>query len=463
MASSDTPNLLFLMTDHQRADSLGMTQAGVEVTPNLNRFTQESAAFTRAYNACPLCAPARTALATGKYPTNTGITVNDWAGENAGDNKPMHQFLAEAGFEVAHVGVHHVRVAPTLEERVPFARWYTDAEFRQDLMKEDISLRDRDISRFQQEVIENQLGEMVAASYSNTTVDVWPYGLDTFKDRCFAREAVDYLRRPPNQPFALFVCLWAPHPPLELPEPYASMFDPDRLDLPSNVGVTANGEPPNRRQGMPAQLAEGLSEQQWRDVWAAHLGLTRLADDCIGDILSALDGSGQAEDTLVVFTSDHGDHLGQHRMYQKMEMYEQALHVPLAVGGPGVTPHTSDEVVSHLDLLPSLLEYFQIETPGDLDGQSILQSIQTDRPGPDRPVFSQYSGNKVLGNIRRAVVTRQHKYIFDPADVAELYDLQADPLEMHNLAADPEHASTVSELHALCESWGRAHNDWVFD
>ena len=214
---------------------------------------------------------------------------------------------------------------------------------------------------------------------------------------------------------------------------------------------------------MPAQLAEGFSEEEWRKVWSAHLGLTRLADDCLGDILAALDSSGQSGNTLVVFTSDHGDHLGQHWMYQKMEMYEQAINVPLVIGGPGVTSHRSDGPVSHLDILPSLLDYYQMAKPDDLDGVSFHNAIVSDTSVPDRPVFSQYSGNPVVGNIRRAVVTRQHKYIFDPADIPELYDLGSDPLEMHNLAADPANASILNELHELCESWGRSHNDWAFD
>ena len=463
MPSESLPNLLFITTDHQRADSLGMVQAGIEVTPNLNRLAQDAAVFTRAYNACPLCAPARTALATGKYPTRTGIAVNDFRGEHAEDHKPMHQFLSEAGFEVAHVGVHHVRVEPTLDKRLPFAKWFTDSEYRHSMQEKGISLRDRDTSRFRSTVVENQLGEMVESDYSNTVTDVWPYGLDTFKDRHFAREAVEYLQNAPCEPFALFLCLWAPHPPLEVPEPYASMFDPDAIDLPANVGQTAAGEPPGRREGMPAQLAEGLTEQEWRKVWAAHLGLTRLADDCLGDILSALDSSGQPGNTLVIFTSDHGDHLGQHRMYQKMEMYEQAINVPLVIRGPGVTPHRSDGLVSHLDLLPALLDYYRIPQPEDLDGTSFCESVTAGTPVPDRPVFSQYSGNKTVGNIRRAVITRRHKYIFDPADEPELYDLEADPLETHNLAADPANASLIRELHNLCESWGRSHGDWVFD
>ena len=100
MNPADRPNILFIMTDHQRADSLGMVQAGVEVTPNLNKLAGAGTLFERAYNTCPLCVPARTALATGKYPTKNGVVFNDWRGVRAGDHIPIHQVLYEAGYEI---------------------------------------------------------------------------------------------------------------------------------------------------------------------------------------------------------------------------------------------------------------------------------------------------------------------------------------------------------------------------
>ncbi len=119
---SDRRNLLFLMTDHQRFDSLGMVQAGVEVTPCLNRLAAGGTSFQRTWNTAPLCVAARTALATGLYPTRNGVVYNDWKGERAGDHRPLHQYLAEAGYTVAHVGVDHIRVKPGLRERVDMAR-----------------------------------------------------------------------------------------------------------------------------------------------------------------------------------------------------------------------------------------------------------------------------------------------------------------------------------------------------
>ena len=456
------PNVLFIMTDHQRADSLGMVQAGVEVTPNLNRLAAQSVRFTRAYNACPLCAPARTALATGVYPTRNGIVYNDWRGERARDFAPMHQCLDEAGYDVAHLGVHHVRVRPGLQERVDFKKWVSNAEYGRYEAAHGIDESEFNASPLRyKELIENQGGERVPTNYSNAVATVWPHPPEHFYDSYLCREAVEFIGSGHSSPFAMFLALWAPHPPLRVPEPYASMFDPEALDLPGNVGMPAEGEPPGRRLSAAAQLGEGVTMDQWRRAWAAHLGLVRLADDGIGTVLEALEDSGMADSTIVVFTVDHGDHLGQHRMYQKMDMYEQAVRIPLLFSVPGAQPRTFDAPVSHLDVMPTLLELTGARAPDGLDGLSLAECITAGAPPVERPVFSQFSGNPTFGDTRRAVITRRYKYVYDPADEAELYDLEDDPLEMHNRASDPALSGVRRELHQTCKDWHEAHGDWV--
>jgi arylsulfatase A-like enzyme len=262
----------------------------------------------------------------------------------------------------------------------------------------------------------------------------------------------------------LFVNIWAPHPPLAVPEPYASLFDPERLELPPNVGVPAANEPWNRRKGVPAQLAEGVTLEQWRKTWAAHLGLTRLADDCIGRLLDALKSTGAYERTIILFMSDHGDHLGQHGMYQKMEMYEQAIRVPMLVKlpSPGSGRRVIEQPVSHLDIVPTLLDVLDLTAPPQqLDGISLAPCLEQGSPLPERYVFSQYSGNPGIGDIRRAVIGSRYKYIYDPDAEAELYDLQQDPLEMTNVAAEPAMQHVLRDMHDALLRWGADRSDWV--
>lgn len=461
--NANRPNLLFIMTDHQRADSIGMVQCGSEVTPNLNRLAAGATQFTRAYNTCPLCVPARTALATGKYPTATGVVVNDWRGTSAGDHATIHECLAKAGYRVGHIGVHHIRVAPALEERVPFANWIGQRDYREHMARLGLSTEPAEgREAFRQEVSELQEGGIVRQRYSNTRTATWPHPAGHFLDNYYCDRAIDFLRdAPEDAPFALFLYLWAPHPPLVVPEPYASRFPPAELDLPGNVGIPAEGEPPNRRDGMPAQLAAGLAMDQWRKVWAAHLGLVNLADAGIARVLEALRKRGDSDHTVTVFTADHGDHLGQHGMYQKMEMYEQAVHVPLLIRVPGSIPGVCDVPVSHLDLMPTVLDLLGIGIPRGLDGIVLTPTLREGTPPPERPLFCQYSGNPKVGHCRRAVITRKYKYIHDPATTPELYDLEKDPLETRNLASLPEYADTLRHLHEQGREWAAKHADWV--
>lgn len=456
------PNIVFITTDHQRADSLGMVQCGLEVTPHINQLAKGSTVFTRAYNTCPLCVPARTALATGKYPTHNGVVLNKTHECKPGDHQPIHQMLFENGYSVAHSGVQHIKIDPPLEERHPFDMFVYDRTHSEYLKQNNIRIP-KD-SRNLTAVNEKIDGQYESQNYSNQRTSLFEYPLPYFKDVYFADQAVKYIqeRQTADSPFALFVNIWAPHPPLTVPEPYASMFDIEEVELPSNVAVTAEGEPANRRKGAAAQLAEGLTAKDWKKAWSAHLGLTHLADECVGKVIQSLKDSGQYENTIILFMSDHGDHLGQHRMYQKMEMYEPSIKVPMIVKIPSGQPEQSvDFPLSHLDIVPTLLDLLDIERPDGLDGESLKPSIMGKQLILDRAVFSQYSGNRGIGDIRRAMMTRKYKYIFDPCDEPELYDLENDPLEMTNLARQSGFQSIISVYHDKLTKWSRDHGDWV--
>lgn len=455
------PNLLFLMADHQRADSLGMVQAGLEVTPQLNQLAARSTTFSRAYTTCPLCVPARTALATGLPPHANGVVFNDWRGNTAGDHLTMHEVLAREGYRLGHVGVHHTRVAPALEERVDFAAWYTNEDYQRWAAANRVDMPD--LEPYRRNVRERTCtGEIKVRAYSNTRTGTFPYAVDCFKDWQFAEAACRFIERSDSRPFALFVCLWAPHPPLIVPEPYARMFAPEQIELPANVGRCAKGEPEAVRLGVARQLAEGLDERDWRAVWAAHLGLVRLVDDCIGRILQATKDVGQEGNTVVVFTTDHGEHLGAHCMYQKMEVYEDAVRVPLVVSLPGCAARSFDGLVSHLDLMPTIADMFGCPRPDHIPGRSLLSVIDRGEGFERHAVFSGYSGNPESGELRRGVVGRRFKYIWHPAGGEELYDLQTDPGELVNLVQDREHRAHAHRLAALGRDWGLGTGDEVW-
>lgn len=450
-------NLLFITADHLRADSLGAVQAGREVTPVLNRLAASGTAFERAYTACPLCVPARAALATGLRPSRTGVTWNNWEGVDNPLGITLHERLTATGFALGHAGMDHVRLRPRLRERVPFATWVDETDHQDHLRAKHIDLEAFQASQpFRKRVHETVAGEVLHKEYSTAHVATWPFAAADFRDIFFADHAEVALTQlaAAEKPFALFVNFWAPHPPLFVPPDLMTFFPPDRLTLPPNIGQPATGEPANRRDGIAAQLAADVDEAGWRQAWSAHLALTHLVDALTGRLLAALARTGAANDTLIAFTSDHGDHLGQHAMYQKMELYEQAARVPLIVSGPGLSAGRRVAVpVSLLDVMPTVSELLRLAPAARTDGRSFAAVL---RGGPDpapQPVFTQYTGNNGPSLARHAVIFGDHKLILDRDDGAELYDLSADPWETINRSGDPALAAVEADLRKRLTAW----------
>ncbi len=447
------------MTDHQRADSIGMIQCGREVTPNLNQLVSESIHFTRAYDTCPLCVPARTALATGHYPTENGVTYNDWKGETAGSFPPIHRILKDAGYFVGHVGVDHIKVQPPMVDQG--LDFFINQEDYEAWAKDQGLVTTRNPEELT-EVSEEIEGAYVTKRYSNHRASVFPHPKEQFKDFYFLNQALRFLEnaRQQEKPFALFLYLWAPHPPLRVPAEYAHLYAPETVTLPDNVGIPSQGEPPLRRKGVPAQLAAAVSQEEWRQVWAAHLGLVTMADEILGTVVRTLKTHDLYDNAWVICTADHGDQLGQHAMYQKMEMYEESVHVPLVIKPPhSRTAATADSVVSHLDLWPTLCQLAGTEA-GNCDGQSLIPVMEGRlKMDPDRLVYAQYSGNPGKGTIRRAAITQSFKYIYDSEHQKELYDLQKDPGEHVNVADDPAYREILTAMHEACRNYHETRND----
>ncbi|MCT4688829.1 sulfatase-like hydrolase/transferase [Vallitalea sp.] len=451
-------NLIFIMTDHQRADSIFMVQDGKEVTPNLNKLAKESVKFNRAYTTCPLCVPARTALATGKHPTANGVVLNK--GSEPTDTKPIHQYLKESGYQVGHVGIDHIRVKPTLKDRVNFDFWIDDDDYFAYAKNKgiDTTRSNEDVC----EIMENHNGNRVKKAYSNARVSKWKYEDNNHKDAFFCSKALEFLDNiDDDKPFALFVYLWAPHPPLFVPNAHYQLFNPNNITLPNNIGKISLNESETRKYGAPRQLAESVDSDYWKEVWSAHLGLVNYADNIIGKILDKANEIDRNSDTIKLFTVDHGEHLGQHNMYQKMEMYEQAVNIPLIINVPNSKPREIEEIVSHIDILPTILDLLNIEY-GDLDGKTLRGVFEGEKLPSDNMVFSQYSGNQpVIGDIRRAVITDKYKYVYDEIGTQELYDLKNDSMEMENIAGNALVKDVVSDLYKNCKEFFIAHNDWI--
>lgn len=450
-------NLIFIMTDQQRADTVGTAAGGVEITPNLNRLAEKSTVFERAYDACPLCVPARTALATGINPLKNGMMLNDLAGTYAEENITLHQRLSENGYEVAHVGVNHISVKPPLKEAISFAAWECDGTYAEYAAARGLNISRSELDSVQ--VDELAEGRYERHRYSNARVSLWPYELQDFKDVWFADKAVRYLKKKHEKPFALFLAMWAPHPPLIVPEAYWNRFKDADIRLPDYLGVPAAGEPPLRRRGAAAGLGGYPPEHGWEEGFRAHYALSNLCDHQIGKVLGALEEAGLEEDTVIVFTTDHGEQMGQHGMYQKMEMYEPAVRVPAIFHVPGMEPQRLGTPISHLDFVPTILDVLDVRANSEgLEGSSLRPCIETGSNPPQRDVFSVYCGNHKFGDQRRMIVRYDHKYVYDGI-CGELYDLKNDPLEMCNLCGKGEYRELEQSLRDSLKQWCLENGD----
>ncbi len=450
-------NLLFIMTDQQRIDTINTIIDGKIVTPTINKLIAGGANFQSAYNSCPLCVPARTALATGINPVESGMMLNDLAGRLAREDVTLHERLYNAGYDIAHIGMHHIVTKPNIKEKLPFSYFYDEFDYEAYAKKQEMNIsRPAEDSRT---VYLDFPDGIRPHTYSNHRVSDWQYSLENFKDYVFASKAMEYIKQEHENPFALFVCLWAPHPPLVVPEPYASMFDPEKMQLPENVAKIPDREPTSRRQGAAAQLGEDISMEEWKKVWAAHMGLTRMCDDQLARIINTLKETNQLDDTLIVFTVDHGDALGQHTMYQKMEMYEQSVRVPAVFSGKDIVNKSFSNPISHLNFVPTILDLLDVECDYEFEMPSLAKCLTSGIESPNQPIFAYYCGNKDFCGPRRMVVYNGYKLVYDGSDEFELFLLDSDPLEMNNLANDPDYDAVKKNLYELLKAQAIKNDD----
>ena len=446
------------MTDQQRFDTLGTIVGSETVTPTWNLLASQGTYFERSYTSCPLCVPARTSLATGKNPLKTGMLLNDLDGKLAKNHKTLHHMLHEAGYEVAHIGVNHISINPSLATSIPFSAWEDDQSYENYAKNEGISIKPHETQR--SEILELCDGVYESRMYSNAQVSLYSHNLSHFKDVWFTDKAIDFLSEQREKPFALFVCLWAPHPPLVVPKSYLNLFPIDAITLPETVGIPPKTAPKSREKGASNQLGSLADKTKWKEAWAAHYALCRLCDDQLSRIVSHLQNTGLFDDTLMVLTVDHGEQLGEHGNYQKMEMYESAVRVPVVIHDSKAPASSHNEAISHLDIVPTILDLLNISTSSNFEGASLASCVLEGTEPKSKPIFSVYNGNHAFGDIRRMIVYKNFKYVFD-GEEGELFDLANDPKEITNLYANPLYHKKQQLLHQMLKTWAVSQGDWI--
>ena len=445
MAQASRTNLLVIMSDEHRRDAMGCAGHPIVRTPNLDRLRARGALFANAYTPSPMCVPARAAVATGDHVHR--IRHWDSASPYDGRIRSWMRQLRDAGVETVSIGKLHFR---STEDDNGFTREILPMHVVGGVGW-PIGLLRKTPPRF--DAAADLAAEIGPGESSYTAYDL---------DVTDAAEAWLGGRAGATAPWAAFVSLVSPHYPLICPEPYLALYDPDAMELP--VGYAPDLRPTHGELRQVAAFFDydrHFDARKLREAKAAYFGLTSFMDACVGRILGALEASGQAEDTLVVYVSDHGDMLGDHGFWTKQVMYEPSAGVPMIAAGPGMPAgRTVTTAATLLDLAATAVDVAGLSHDAEsraLPGIS-LRELAAAPDDPERTVLSEYHDG---GSTTATFMVRwqRWKYVHYVGDVPQLFDLEADPQELRDLVAvapdRPETQAAVEEgrrrLRAICD------------
>ncbi|MGI9414381.1 MAG: sulfatase-like hydrolase/transferase [Hyphomicrobiales bacterium] len=418
-------NVLVIMSDEHAFEALGCYGHPLVRTPHIDALAERGVRFTNAYTPSPMCVPTRAAIATGRYPHETGY----WDSAHPYDGRVPswgHRLIAN-GRTCVSVGKLHFRSSDD------------DNGFAPELLPMHVVGGIGWMPGLLRDPLPDYT-EQAAELARDTGVGDSAY---TEYDRRICARACTWLRQEAAgqaEPWTLFVSFVAPHYPLTAPEEFFALYPADAVDPPRDPDGAG------RHPVLDALRAfycygDFFSEDKARIARAAYYGLVSFLDHNVGQVLDALEHSGLAGDTLVVYTSDHGELLGNHGLWTKQTMHEESAGVPLILAGPGVAAgNVRDDPVSLIDLYPTIVEAAGVgATPGDPEhGVSLMTA------GEARSVLSEFhDGGSTTGffMIRWA----KWKYVHYVGAPPQLFDLSADPHELADLAARPDAADILAE------------------
>jgi arylsulfatase A-like enzyme len=432
------PNLLLILADQHRFDCVGVNGHPLLRTPALDRLAREGVNFTHAFTPIPVCAPARTSLLTGAWPAAHGNIAN--AGTEVVPPcvltlPTVNGQLRDAGYYIAHVGKwqvlpHEGPQTYGCHDFVPQSR-YTEWRAAQGLPPRPST--------------NGYFGETDPGITADQSALAW--GAD---------QTIALLRgaAQSDRPFFIRWDPSEPHLPNIVPEPYASQYPPSAVMPWPSFPDSLDGKPYIQRKQRRTWGIEHWSWDDWAPVVGRYLGEVALLDSQVGRILATLDALGLSADTLVVYSSDHGDLCGAHGMIDKhYVMYDDLLRVPLLVRWPGVLPAgetCSAFISSALDIAYTLCAAAGIAAPPTFSGRNLVEEMA--RPSR-QDIFAAYYGNQMGLFSQRMVRDGRWKLVWNATAEDELYDLDSDPTELNNLAAAPGCAEEQRRLRLRLHDW----------
>ncbi len=434
------PNVLFLICDDLNC-GLGCYGHPLVKSPNIDGLAQRGVRFEHAYCQYPLCGPSRASFMTGLYPDQTLVRRNAiYIREHVPNVKTMSQMFRDNGYFATRIGkIYHYNVPKhigTSGHDDPYSWNYT------------INPRGRDVDD------EPLIFSLRPGSFGGTLSWLAADGTDEEQtDGIAAGHAVRLLEKhaKEKQPFFMAVGLYRPHTPYVAPKRYFDMYPLKNIKVPKVPDGYFESLP------KPARLAITRKKEQFnlrddlaRQAIQAYYASITFADAQLGRVLDALDETGLSKNTVVVFTSDHGYHMGEHGHWQKTTLFENAARVPLIIAGAGVkaSGKSTTAPAEMVDFYPTLAALCGLKPPAHLSGVSLAPALKNIEARPRDSAFTQYA----TGYSIRTARYRYTHWGDGGNDGAELYDHQSDPGEMVNLAADVKHADVIAELSKQLQS-----------
>jgi arylsulfatase A-like enzyme len=444
------PNILFLFTDDQRFDTICALGNREIHTPTLDRLVERGTAFTRAHimgGSCPaVCMPSRAMLHTGR----TLFRLDRQGQEVPAEHVLLGEHFRRAGYTTFGTGKWHNGPAGYTRSfadggeiyfggmndhwNVPVCRYHAEGDYGEP--------RDVGVRMGEKRVRYKQRYDSIGGKHSS---------------ELFCDEAIDFLlrRRVEGRPFLAYVSFMAPHDPREMPAQFLTMYDPAKVELPGNflpVHPFDNGELRVRDEML---AGSPRTEDEVRRHVADYYAMITHADAHMARVLDALEQTGQADRTIIVFSGDNGLAVGRHGLMGKQNLYDHSVRVPLVLAGPGIPAgRRSDAMCYLLDLMPTLCELSGLDVPGSCEGRSFAAAMSG---GGGRDVL-----HLAYRNVQRGVTDGRHKlieYVVNGRRTTQLFDLVSDPLELRNLSADAGNAPTLARLRSQLARWRTDYGD----
>ena len=463
-SSGKPPNVVLLMSDQHRRDAMGAAGSRVAQTPNLDRLAREGVRFSSAYTANPVCTPSRASMLTGLF-SHRNQTYNNrtpWPRRYP----TLAHYLSRAGYQTALIGKMHFVDGQThgFDYHLDFNDWFQELGPKTRLYANELAFpnsgsglpqiddlwRDNGDPWKNDRESDGRLGPVAVGRVSRIPEQ------DQF-ETFVARESVRFLREHGREaPFFLVTSFLKPHDPFMPIQRFADRFRPEDMVLSPTFGKVDLSTAPEevRRSILRNRPTPELSDpEQARRRMAFYFASLAQMDDCLGKVLAALDELDLTRDTIVLYTSDHGEMLSDHGMWQKFQFYEPSCGIPLLVRAPGIAPAGSvcEMPVSNVQYVNTICELCGVPRPEGLDGASFAHQVRNPGDAPPTTVYSEYAlhsrGAKYM--IREGSL----KYTFRTHDEEELFDLASDPQEMRNLALEPASKDRAAEMKRKLFAW----------